>query len=382
MHTTIRELARRHVKRSTHNPNDAAIAIVQTLIGLGRHRTQFHEAKRTLAESQSLTVNWTYEQLEYIEHRAQRYGQTITWILNQFPRDILQDPSAVIDALDQAGRLPGMQIEHILSQSQAPELADVATNMLLAPSDGFNQSLQDRSMSIDTIKERIQARNEYLDTIRSEYGINQSIEVDLTFGFQDSWDAFHQLTEGPLRAIYCFKFVNKETWKKTIRLGQRIVQHMPHVRDSSTRKQMLNEITQHIHFCAGRADCHVAFLMFLLITNVPWAATLLAAQGLATLAQLVINQADCLINFIEQRAGAVWIAKLLRSIGRPIKLVVNIFSGIIRAAWSAVESAIFITGDIMSTVYNASQRIISSVWNGLCGLFDFFQHPHSATSFA
>jgi hypothetical protein len=368
------DFAKHHAVLTSSNPTPAANALVEILIGMGAHRCDTNDAAFSASSLDRILSTWDPSQVAYLNQRAREYGQSVEWIADQFPADILRNPHAVVDALDKAGELQGMQIEHIISQANAPALANDANNIILAPADGFNQSLGSSNMTSHQVAERSAATADYIETVRDTHEIPSA---DL-FTFQDSWDAFNALTYGPLRALFAFQHVDKDVWKRTIRLGQRIVNEMPRVSDRATRHRMLDAVVEHLDFCAGRADIHTAFLTFLLITNVPWAATLLAAKGIASLAKLVINGAKHIVDFLESRPSLRWAAAIIRTAGRPIAFIVNLFDSILTNTWQLIQAATEKVGDILAVAYSATAKVITSIWQGLCSLADFFSPKRNA----
>lgn len=327
-------------------------------LGLGTVMTRWPE---TFVGAGAVRSAFTNAEWSYIAQRGQEYGLTPEWVVAQFNEATRKDPALLIDLLDKAGKHPGVQFEHIVSQNNAPHLAHDPDNIILAPADGFNQALGSDNMTPEQVADRVQDFHDYA---------NHSTN---SFHFEDAWDLFGDFTYGICRGVFAFRKVEKHIWVKTIRFAQRIINDMPQVKDRATRKRMLDDLVAHIDLCASDASCHTAVLMTLLITNVPWAAPMLAAFGLATLAKLCIDYADQFAERLESKKHLTWAGKLLRFFTKPLKFIINLFHTILSKAWEIVDTVVKFAADMTVKVYNAAKTLVTTIWNGVKSAWGWMQ---------
>lgn len=307
-----------------------------------------------------LSQSFTADQMAYIAERASAHGITSSDLLNLMDYDVARCPAAAI------AKLRDSEISHILSQHNAPALAHDPNNLVLEVADGTNQA---RGAADMTVHDRIdvELRSEAQDAAILDH--LQPAHAS----FQEVWDLFSDVTRSVCAGVFAFRYVDKSIWHKTIRLGQEIINDFPRLTDPAVRERAISKLADHINLCAGRADCHTAFLMALLLVHAPWATALLAAKGLCTLARMALSVARDWVAHIFQDQRLAWARKFFHGVIDFVDTILDAAISALQLAWSVVETAVKAVADVVSTVYRKTTNFIRSIWSGFCSIFSWGQ---------
>ena len=199
--------------------------------------------------NQAATIcgSFTKEQMAYVSERASAHGITSSDVLNMMDPEIARCPHTAMAKLKES------ELSHIISQDNAPHLADDPSNIVLEPADGFNQARGANDMTASD-QLHVEMRSEALDASILDHAHQGA-------SFQDVWNLFGDITRNVCTGVFAFQFVEKSTFNKTIKLGQEIINDFPHLHNPTKRQAAIDKFAKHIDYCAGRADCHTAFLM-------------------------------------------------------------------------------------------------------------------------
>ena len=310
-------------------------------------------------QAANLCGSFTKDQMAYISERASAHGITSSDVINMMDPEIARCPHVAITKLKES------ELSHIASQDNAPHLADDPSNIVLEPADGFNQARGANDMTVSD-RLHVEMRSEAQDSSILEHAHQGA-------SFNDAWDLFSDITRNTCSGVFAFQYVDKSTWTKTIRLAQEIINDFPHLHNPIKRQAALDRIARHIDYCAGRADCHTAFLMALLLIHAPWATALLAAKGLCTLARMAMSVARDWTNHIFGDQRLAWARRFFHGCIDFVDNLLTLALNALELAWSAVESTIKYAADIVSKTYRMASDFIQSIWNGLGSLFSWSQ---------
>jgi hypothetical protein len=347
----------------------------QALLALGAG-TQWPESTIPTNIQQAFTQpGWSY-----ITQRSHEYGLTPEWVVSQFKPAIRENPSLLIDLLDEAGEYPGVQFEHIISQANAPHLANNPDNIILAPSDGFNQSLGAQDMTHHQVAERINDFHQYqADALGS---------ADISLNGANNFDFMHLFNDlKPMFAtIYVRKYIPRDLYDRVTSALWRIIHRLPKIQNETERKDILQDISNLVSDLGTHGSFYAAVIMFVLITHVPWAAKLLAIVGLASLAKALINKIDSIIDGLSKKDSfAGWVARKLQLGVKTIKAIATTVDNIIQSIWHAIETGAAWVGegiafavrhaqplarkaamyakDLVVTAYRESVSTLKNIWN-------------------
>lgn len=304
---------------------------------------------------------FTANQLAYIHERATAHGISGSDVLNMMDPEIARCPALAI------AKLKTSELSHITSQLNAPHLAHNPDNIVLEPADGTNQARGAADMSASDRLD-VELRSEAQD---HQLLANHQHHDTSSATFQDSWNLFGDITRDVCRGIFAFQYVDKGTWKQTIKLGQEIINDFPRMHDPLVRKRAIDRLAAHIDDCAGRADCHTAFLMTLLLIHAPWANALLGIKGLCTLARMAIPIAKAWVKRIFDNPNLAWARPFVHG---ALAIAETILEGALAALnfiWNAIETSTKFIADIVSSTYRMASSFIRNIWDGLGSLFSW-----------
>jgi hypothetical protein len=210
----------------------------------------------------------------------------------------------------------------------------------------------------DMVHERAMAFEDYQDQILE--GIGESSHAT----FQGVWELFGDFTRNVATGAYAFKFVHdKEVWRKTIKLGMKIINTLPQPGDSHRRDALIADIKYHIEYCAGNYDCHVAFLMALILVHTPWLAPLLLAKGLATIAKICADYANQFVDRLASNPHLSWAVPVIEVCSKCITALHNAIDGAIRFLESCIGKAAKITSFVAKHIAEPVKGAIKAVYN-------------------
>jgi hypothetical protein len=310
-------------------------------------------------QAATLCGSFTKDQMAYVSERASAHGITSSDVLNMMDPEVAQCPHAAI------AKLKDSELSHIISQDNAPHLADDPSNIVLEPADGFNQARGANDMTVSD-RLHVEMRSEAQDASILDHAHHNA-------SFEDVWNLFGDITRNVCRGVFAFQYVEKSTWTKTIKLGQEIINDFPNLHNPAKRQAALDRLAEHIDYCAGRADCHTAFLMALLLIHAPWASALLAAKGLCTLARMAMSVARQWVDHIFGNQRLAWARRLFHGCIDFVDNALTLFLNALELAWNAVESAVKYVADVVSKTYRMASDFIQNIWNGLGSLFSWSQ---------
>jgi hypothetical protein len=191
--------------------------------------------------------------------------------------------------------------------------------------------------------------------------------------FQDVWDLFSDITRNVCAGAFAFKYVDKSIWRQTIELGREIINDFPKLTNPAVRERAISKLAAHIDLCAGRADCHSAFLMALLLVHAPWAAAMLSLKGLCTLGRMALSVARDWVAHIFRNQRLAWARKFFHGVIDVVDTILDAALNALQLAWEGIETAVKVVADVVSTLYRKTSDFIQSIWNGLGSIFSWGQ---------
>lgn len=310
------------------------------------------------------------EQQSYIASRASAHGISSEQLLNMLDPEILQNPDLAI------AKLQGSEISHILSQSNHPELANQASNMVLEPADGANQARGAADMSTFDLYD-VEVRSELQD--HQLLSSHNDLDIDASSFDHVQAHGLFQVFATATTAYIASRELSEEITRSTINLAVRIVRELPTLRTTQERLALLDDLRKHIVRCAQDSSVHAAFLMLLLLTQAAWAIPLLAGRGLCTLARMGLDAADRFIQLVftgqaftglrQFFGGAIGAAKsVLNFVHTTLNNIWNFTQQVVRTVSEATSTVLRAVVDIVSTVYRKTREFIDWVWSGLAKL--------------
>jgi len=206
------------------------------------------------------TSIFTADQLAYIASRGSAYNLSPEQVLGLMDPDIAANPALAI------AKLRGSEFSHVISQHNAPGLADNPSNIVLEPADGANQARGAANMSSSDMAD-VEFRSELQDAdLHATIGDTPDPSAAHQGGLNGLFDLFRVLTAGHL-AIQRITPARKQ---RTLELGAGLLQ--AYTKGSPQQQaKLLNQMREHMRDCAGAEDVHAAFLLALTVIHCPWA---------------------------------------------------------------------------------------------------------------
>jgi hypothetical protein len=320
------------------------------------------------------TSLFTPEQLSYLASRGANHGLSAEQVLSLMDPDIAANPALAM------AKLRGSEMSHIISQSNAPGLAETPSNIVLEPADGTNQARGADSMSPSDIAD-VEFRSELQDfNLRS--GNNQAAETTAAqhhHSLDGLFDFFRVLTAGHM-AVQRISPLRKQ---RTVELGAALLQSYAKGTPQQ-QARLINQLREHMRECAGAEDVHAAFLLALVVLHCPWALPLLAARGLCTLARMATALARQLADAIFSNPNLAWARNFITSTLSTVHKVLVFFETALTNLWEAaqiiIDAAAAITSaiarmaiDVVVSVYQKGCDFVTKLWSNMSSLFNWKQ---------